>query len=101
MICKSAANPTYLIRNNELYAIWGSSLPIGIVAHIDVDTIHVQIEKGDIFVMSSDGINIDEIIQWMKVNENASSRKEVERFMELIQLKEREDDSTILLAKVN
>ena len=59
------------------------------------------LEKGDIFVMSSDGINIDEIIQWMKVNENASSRKEVERFMELIQLKEREDDSTILLAKVN
>lgn len=100
VICKSAANPTYLIRNSELFAIWGNSLPIGIVAHIDVDHIHVEVEKGDWFVMSSDGVNVEEILTWMKESENLNARKEVERFMKLMKNKERSDDSTILLAKV-
>ena len=100
-ICKSAANPTYLIRNKEIYAIWGNSLPVGIVTHIDVDQIVVHVEKGDWFVMSSDGVQFDEILQWMKENDEKSSRKEVERFMNHLKQKARIDDSTILLAKVN
>lgn len=100
IICKSAANPTYLIRNSELYAIWGNSLPIGIVAHIEVDHIHVQIEKGDFFVMSSDGVEVEEIVRWMKSSENLSTRKESERFINILKEKKRNDDSTILLAKV-
>lgn len=100
IICKSAANPTYLIRNSELFAIWGNSLPIGIVAHIEVDHIHVQVEKGDFFVMTSDGVCVEEILQWMKSSENLDARKETERFMDILKSKERVDDSTILLAKV-
>lgn len=100
VICKSAANPTYLIRNKELFAIWGNSLPIGIVAHIDVDHIHVEVEKGDWFVMSSDGVNVEEILRWMKNSEDQSARKEVESFVEIMKENKRSDDSTILLAKV-
>lgn len=100
IICKSAANPTYLIRNGELFAIWGNSLPIGIVAHIEVDHIHVEVEKGDWFVMSSDGVHVEEILKWMKESENLCARKEVERFMKMMKEVERSDDSTILLAKV-
>ena len=99
-ICKSAANPTYLIRNNEIYAIWGNSLPIGIVAHIDVDQIVVYVEKGDWFVMSSDGVELDEIMRWTKENKEQCARKEVEYIMDNLKEKIREDDSTILLAKV-
>ena len=99
-ICKSAANPTYLIRNNELFAIWGNSLPIGIVAHIDVENVHVHVQKGDLFIMSSDGVSIDEILLWMKKSEGLNARLEVERIMKILNQKEREDDSTILLAKV-
>ncbi|MGN1343690.1 MAG: SpoIIE family protein phosphatase [Traorella sp.] len=99
-ICKSAANPTYLIRNQEIYAIWGNSLPIGIVAHIDIDSIHVQIEKDDVFIMSSDGVEMDEILVWMKESKQKNARNEVEHFMSILNRKEREDDSTILLAKV-
>lgn len=99
-ICKSAANPTYLIRKKELFAIWGSSLPIGIVAHIDVDHIHVEVEKGDWFVMSSDGVSVEEILTWMKESENQNARKEVNRFVEILKQTPRNDDSTILLAKV-
>lgn len=100
VICKSAANPTYLIRNKELFAIWGNSLPIGIVAHIDVDHIHVEVEKGDWFVMSSDGVHVEEILRWMKNSEDQSARKEVESFVEIMKENKRSDDSTILLAKV-
>ena len=99
-ICKSAANPTYLIRDNEIYAIWGNSLPIGIVSHIDVDQIVVRVEKGDLFIMSSDGVEKEEIMNWMKSHHEANARKEVERFMEILNKKSRADDSTILLAKV-
>ena len=100
VICKSAANPTYLIRNSELYVIWGTSLPIGIVAHIEVDHIHVQVEKGDFFIMSSDGVGIEEIIRWMKKSENGNARHETQLFMDVLKENERNDDSTILLAKV-
>lgn len=100
VICKSAANPTYLIRNSELYVIWGTSLPIGIVAHIEVDHIHVQVEKGDFFIMSSDGVGIEEIIRWMKRSENGNARNETQLFMDVLKENERNDDSTILLAKV-
>lgn len=100
VICKSAANPTYLIRNKELFVIWGSSLPIGIVAHIEVDHIRVEVEKGDWYVMSSDGVNVEEILSWLKQSENLSARREVERFMEILNQHPRSDDSTILLAKI-
>lgn len=100
IICKSAANPTYLIRNSELYVIWGNSLPIGIVAHIDVDYIRVQIEKGDFFVMSSDGVDVEEILRWMKNSKNENSRNETNLFIEILKENKRNDDSTILLAKV-
>lgn len=99
-ISKSAACPTYLIRNDEVYEINGSSLPVGIVAAIEVDSIHVEVEKGDWFLMSSDGIYVDEIYRWIHQRRLASAKEEVDSMMEILREKERNDDSTILLAQV-
>lgn len=100
IVCKSAASPTYLIRNQELYAIWGNSLPIGIIAHIDIDHIHVQVEKGDWFIMSSDGVGLDEIKEWMRGLTGLSVDEETLRFNQILKKKKREDDSTVLIAKI-
>lgn len=99
-LSKSAASPTYLIRKNELYSITSHSLPIGIVTKVNVDTIEIEIEADDWFLMSSDGVYMDEIIEWMKVRKNENAREETERFMQILNKKPRKDDSTILLIRV-
>lgn len=99
-LSKSAASPTYLIRNNELYAITGHSLPIGIIAHIHVDSIELQVEENDWFLMSSDGVYMNEIIEWMQTKEDESAHEEVTRFMQILNKQPRKDDSTILLIRV-
>lgn len=99
-ICKSAACPTYLIRNSELYTIQGHSLPLGIIAEIEVDHIKVQIEKNDWFLMSSDGVYIDEIYHWIHHMNQGSAKEEVENLMNTLKKRKREDDTTVLLAKI-
>lgn len=99
-VSKSAACPTYLIRADEVYEINGSSLPVGIVASIEVDSIHVEVEKGDWFLMSSDGIYVDEIYRWIHQRRLGSAKEEVDAMMEILREKERNDDSTILLAQI-
>lgn len=99
-VSKSAACPTYLIRDDEVYEINGSSLPVGIVASIEVDSIHVEVEKGDWFLMSSDGIYVDEIYRWIHQKRLSSAKEEVDVMMEILREKERADDSTVLLAQI-
>lgn len=99
-VSKSAACPTYLIRDDEVYEINGSSLPVGIVASIEVDSIHVEVEKGDWFLMSSDGIYVDEIYRWIHQSRLSSAKEEVDAMMEILREKERMDDSTVLLAQI-
>lgn len=99
-VCKSAACPTFLIRQNELYEINGNSLPVGIVASIEVDSVSVEIEKDDWFLMASDGVYIDEIYRWIHTKKNKSAKDEVGVMMEILKEKKRQDDSTFLLAHV-
>lgn len=99
-VCKSAACPTFLIRQNELYEINGNSLPVGIVASIEVDSVSVEVEKDDWFLMASDGVYIDEIYRWIHTKKNKSAKDEVGVMMEILKEKKRQDDSTFLLAHV-
>ena len=53
---KVSACPTLVKSNNEVKEISSMSLPIGIVDDIDVDLKKEKLQKGDYFVMISDGI---------------------------------------------
>ena len=99
-VCKSAACPTFLIRQSELYEINGSSLPVGIVASIEVDSVSVEVEKDDWFLMASDGVYIDEIYRWIHTKRNLSAKDEVNTMMNILKETRRKDDSTFLLAHV-
>ncbi len=99
-VSKSAACPTYLIREGEVYEINGASLPVGIVASIEVDSIHIEVEKGDWFLMSSDGIYVDEIYRWIHQCAQRSAKEEDDAMMAIINEKKRNEDSTILLVHV-
>lgn len=100
-IFKSAACPTFLIRDNEIYEVNGSSLPVGIISSIEPDCFVAQLEEGDEYLMVSDGIFMDEIYDWLKNREQNNSKKSVESLMNVLKKKQRLDDSTAVLSRVS
>lgn len=100
-IFKSAACPTFLIRSGELFEINGSSLPVGIVSTIEPDCFIAEMKEGDEYLMVSDGIYMDEIYQWLNERKQDNAKNSIESFMQILRKKERMDDSTVVLSKVN
>lgn len=98
---KSASAPTYLLREGELYEMGAHSLPIGIVDNIQADMFEITFKKGDIFIMSSDGIMKEEIEKWQSLKRCSAIKNEGLNLMNIIKEKRRGDDSTFLLAKID
>lgn len=99
-IFKSAACPTFLMRDQQVYEISGSSLPVGIISSIEPDCFVADMEVGDEYLMVSDGIYLDEIYAWMKQKPKDSSKASLEVLMRILKEKQRVDDSTALLSKI-
>lgn len=100
-LSKSAACPTYLIRNEQLYEIHGNSLPVGIVSQIEPDCFVIDLKEGDEYLMISDGVAIEEIQAWMKIRKYGKVKEDVKEFISYLKEKQREDDTTVLLAQVH
>lgn len=99
-LSKAAACPTLLIRDEHVYQINGNSLPVGIVSKIKPDCFKVALKENDEYLMVSDGILMDEVKEWLYTRRKTSAKKDVEQFREILQRKKREDDSTVVFAKV-
>lgn len=100
-ISKSAACPTFLLRNAQIYEISGSALPVGIISQMQPDCFQVDMKEGDEYLMVSDGIYQNEIYHWLKEREGKDVKADVEFFGELLRKTRRKDDSTIVLARVD
>lgn len=99
-ISKSAACPTFLLREEEVYEINGSALPLGIVSQIQPDCFQVKLKANDEFLMMSDGVYMHEVYEWIKKRKVESVKGDLETFMEILSRARRKDDSTLILAKV-
>lgn len=97
---KSAACPTFLIRNGELLEISGSNLPVGILDSIDADCYTLQLKENDSFFMFSDGVNLNEVYEWLKYQHHGNAKQQVNHMMEILSRTKRKDDSTVVYAKV-
>ncbi len=53
---KLGASSTYILRENKIETITSKSLPIGILNDVEVDTSDMQLQKGDIVIMMTDGV---------------------------------------------
>lgn len=53
---KIGSAPSFVKRGDEVRAISGASVPIGILQDIEVQAIEDQLEEGDILILMSDGI---------------------------------------------
>lgn len=100
-ISKSAACPTFLLRNQKIYEISGNALPVGIISQMQPDCFELDLKNDDEFLMISDGIEQAEIYDWLKERETSKIRDDVETFMNILRRKRRKDDSTLILARVN
>ncbi|MEG0841644.1 MAG: SpoIIE family protein phosphatase [Erysipelotrichaceae bacterium] len=99
-ISKSAACPTFLIRDEEVFEVNGSALPVGIVTSIKPDCFRVKLKAGDAYLMVSDGIYLNEIYEWIKIKKGKDARANIEAMMSILSKQDRVDDSTVLLAFV-
>ncbi len=99
-IFKSAACPTFLIRNNELYEVNGSSLPVGIIAAIEPDCFVMDLQEGDEYLIISDGVYMDEIYEWLKYRDTSNVKASLEDLMDVLKKRSRNDDSTAVLSRV-
>lgn len=99
-IFKSAACPTFLIRDGELYEINGSSLPVGIISTIEPDCFITDLKEGDEYLIISDGIYMDEIYEWLRTRKEGDAKTSIESLMQIIRRNQRKDDSTAVLSSV-
>lgn len=99
-ISKSAACPTYLLRNHKIYEINGNALPVGIVSIMQPDCFSIELEDGDEFIMMSDGIETHEFYEWMRERKADTLREDVEIFSDILKKSQRKDDSTFIIANI-
>ena len=65
---KTGAAASYIKRGSSVRAIKGSSLPVGMLYHVEKEVISEQIMPGDMIILASDGLldmDIDEEGQWL------------------------------------
>lgn len=53
---KIGAAPTYLKKNERVDMIKSASLPAGILANLDTELMHRNVESGDMLIMVTDGV---------------------------------------------
>lgn len=74
---KTGAAASYIKRGSVVKAVKGSSLPVGMLYHVDKEVISEQILPGDMIILASDGLldmDIDEEGQWLtRVIEQATA----------------------------
>ena len=65
---KTGAAASFIKRGSSVRAIKGSSLPVGMLYHVEKEVISEQIMPGDMIILASDGLldmDIDEEGQWL------------------------------------
>ena len=99
-LMKSAACPTYLIREDQLHILEGNALPLGIVESVEIELQEITIKENDLFLIVSDGVYENEIKKWSKKQRKYTLSQEKDCFYRLLNKEKRKDDTTFVLAKV-
>ena len=93
--CKNGAADSYLIRDKKV-CFKGNNLPLGIVDNISVNLQEVEIQKDDILVMASDGVE-DKRFIGLELVKMSNLQKVSEK---IIGKEEVKDDKTVFVIKI-
>ena len=101
-ITKTCAPSTYLFRDNEIKEIDSFSLPVGIVEDVEAYDNVINIQKEDIFIMSSDGFKLtkEEIKDFLLLNQDLPSQQLCEKLISVSKKDVVTDDVTLFVIKV-
>ena len=55
-IAKAGASTTFIKRGNQIEGIRSTSLPLGVVAKLEIDQVELDLEDGDMVIMVTDGV---------------------------------------------
>lgn len=55
-IAKAGASTTFIKKGNQIEGISSTSLPLGVVAKLEIDQVEVELEDGDMVIMVTDGV---------------------------------------------
>ena len=55
-IAKAGASTTFIKKGNQIEGICSTSLPLGVVAKLEIDQVEVKLEDGDMVIMVTDGV---------------------------------------------
>ena len=55
-IAKAGASTTFIKRGNQIEGIRSTSLPLGVVAKLEVEQVELELEDGDMVIMVTDGV---------------------------------------------
>ena len=105
-VYKCGAAPSYIYRRGRLFKLRSESMPIGILDDVDIKKFELELSRGDIVVMLSDGVTGEgSECPWLfdLLAQNLPNRS-LERTAELIvkyaTAKGSSDDITVLLVRV-
>ena len=101
-ITKTCAPSTYLYRDNSIKEIDSFSLPVGIVEDVEAYDNVLDIQKDDIFIMSSDGFKCskEEIKDFLDSNKDLPSQSMCEKLISISKKENTLDDITLFVIKV-
>lgn len=110
---KIGSSPSFIKRGDEVIQVEASNLPIGIIEHVDLDTVNHTLMSGDILIMMSDGVfdGPKEVVNndiWLKRKIAQLKTNDPQAIADLL-LEEVvrsehgliQDDMTVVVAKIN
>ena len=108
---KIGAALTLIVQNGEVKLIRGQSLPVGILEEINIESITLQLNEGDLIIMMTDGIfecydNPEKVELWVIENVRKITSKNPQKIADKLYNRFRstcshpKDDITILVGKV-
>ena len=86
-LLKIGAAPSFLKRGKEVYRIGASSLPLGVLAHVEMETYLEKLHPEDLLVMVTDGVSdpdgeIPWLASFLKQMENSPPQIVADRILE-------------------
>ncbi|OEG00305.1 stage II sporulation protein E [Vulcanibacillus modesticaldus] len=109
---KVGSTPSFIKRQDEIFMISASNLPVGIIQDIDIDSKEFSLKPGDLLVMLTDGIydSPKQVVNkelWMKRMIQEIETNDPQEFADLILEKVVRDkkgvindDMTVIVAKI-
>jgi len=109
---KIGSSPSFIKRGNEVIQLEANNLPIGIIEHVELETVSEPLKSGDILIMMSDGVfdgpkQIKNNDMWLKRKIKNLATDDPQAIADLLleevvrgELGVIRDDMTVVVAKV-